>query len=504
MKQCFYILILTPCLAGILLSQSKDHNNKIQNATVNYAQRALQGFNMRVWISNQMTLGLQAWDAQSGDQIPDKPHFGMEYPANSGVEHIFGLGPWIGGIKNGIKFVVRGYEGAFGEKEFLPNRNQILRERIWQTSTRNSWDMPNKRNYDDDDGLIDEDDLDGDDNDGDWNTETDDVGADGLADPFETSCDGIPYDSITNPDPAQDNYDPLNYDKCHLDQDGSKPLKNNRDKWTEKNGIPDHGEPNVDEDYGAVSHNDLYCSATDTNMGYVIPIHPPAGIKLIQKSFAWDIKSYEAILPFDYYFVNVGRSTINDVYIGFFADMDVGPVNVPDYQENNYAGYLSELRTAYIHNPIDRGSTPAGLTILGTPKALDSLRFIFHWSPWPPGDSATIEAYDMMSGITFPEYIEPDQPIKNLSDTRFLLSFGPFEEFKQFDTIKISVALVSGFGINEGTNCLRENAATAIRFYNRNYLPPPVPLSPELEAKTGHRRVELKWFPSSFAINSDI
>ena len=27
---------------------------------------------------------------------------------------------------------------------------------------------------------------------------------------------------------------------------------------TEKNGIPDHGEPHVDEDYGAISDNDLY------------------------------------------------------------------------------------------------------------------------------------------------------------------------------------------------------------------------------------------------------
>jgi hypothetical protein len=458
-------------------------------------------------------MGLQAWDANTGDQIPVEPQFGMEYPANSGVEHIFGLGPRIGGIKNGIPYVVRGYEGAFEGKEILPNRNHVLRELIWHTSIFDSVGTPNKRYQDDDnDGLVDEDDLDGNDNDGDWNPSTDDVGADGLADPFELSCDGASYDSITNPDPAQDNYDPLNRDKCHTETVGDHPLKNNRDKWTEKNGIPDHGEPHVDEDYGAVSQNDLYCSATDTFSTPITHGHIPLGIKVIQKSYAWDSDIFDAILPFEYYFINMGRETITDVYIGFFADMDVGPVNAPDYQSHNYAGYIHELKTAYVHNPVDRGSTPVGLTILGTPKSLDSLRYIFNWSGVPYSDSTAAGsslAYDMMSGrgrICIPEdpncLIEADQSIKNLTDTRFLLSFGPFEELKQFDTIKVSVALISGYGVYEGINSLVENSLTAIRFYNRNYMTPPILCSPKFEAKKGYRRVELKWYPHVCALDN--
>ena len=74
MKRCSYYLILTLCLAGISIPQSKNDQKSVQNTNVNWAQRALQGYNMRVWISNQMTMGLRAWDCGSQDCIPVEPH----------------------------------------------------------------------------------------------------------------------------------------------------------------------------------------------------------------------------------------------------------------------------------------------------------------------------------------------------------------------------------------------------------------------------------------------
>ena len=52
------------------------------------------------------------------------------------------------------------------------------------------------------------------------------------------------------------------------------------------------------------------------------------GIKVIQKSYAWSGDFAEGVLPFDYYFINIGRNTIQQSYVGFFADMDVGPTNI--------------------------------------------------------------------------------------------------------------------------------------------------------------------------------
>jgi len=498
MKRILISIILILCV-GFAVQASTKKNQK-SKTTVNWAQRAIQGFNMRVWISNQMTMGLQAWDCGNQDCMPIPPRFGMEYPAGSGVDHIYGAGPRIGGIVDGQILVDEGYNGWDARKEILPEYRHQLRERIWRTSIRDTAGVPNKRNCDDDnDGKVDEDDLDGTDNDGDWNPTTDDVGADGLADPYEMSCDGIPYDAVTNSDPTGDNYDPGVRDKCHPNPDGSQPFKNNRDRWLEKNGMPDHGEPNVDEDYAAISENDLYCSGIDSFSRPVLTGHIPMGIKVIQKSYAWDGKFFEGVLPFDYYFINVGRKIIRNVWVGFFADMDLGPTNVNQYWLNNYAAYMESLRTAYIHNPIDRGSTPVGITVLAAPRPLDSLQFVYKWGDFsligdPGTDDSTIYAW--MNCSAFPgQCIAPDQPATTPSDTRFFFSFGEFEELKPGDTLKISVALVSGYGVDEGPNNLRENAQKAIKLYNRGYVAPTIPESPKLDYDIGFKRVELKWYP---------
>jgi hypothetical protein len=471
---------------------AKDRNFGVSKTTVAYAKKVSQGFNMKVWISNQMTLGLQAWDAGSGPEIPESPKFGLEYPVGSGIEHLYGAGPWIGGLVNGVRRVSEGYNGNTAQKFIYPDQRHPLREVFWATSTRNL-DEPNKRGCDDDnDGRIDEDDLDGVDNDGDWVIATDDIGADGVADVNESGCKGG-YDATSNPDPAYDNYEPTVTDVCHPDQNGTFRRKNDRDIYTEKNGLQDHGEPHVDEDYAAISERDYYTSATDTN---AIAGHFPMGVKVIQKSYAWSGDFAEGVLPFDYYFINIGRSTITQAYVAYFADMDVGPTNKPSYFNNDFACYFDSLRTAYIHNAVDRGSTPLGITVLQTPRPLDSLKYIFKWfdfaSSTPGTDDSSL--YNWISGNEFPnQLIAPCQNPNNPSDTRFFFSFGPFDEFKPGDTIKVSLALVGGEGIDEGANNLKSNAEKAIKLHKRGYIAPVVPPSPQLKVTEGFRKVTLEW-----------
>lgn len=507
MKRIIIILLLTIGLFSILQSSTKKKSSTLSKTTVNWAQRIKQGFNMRVWLSNQMTMGLQAWDGDAS-RVPDG--FGLEYPAGSGVEHVYGAGPRIGGIVDDAIRVSEGYNGWDARKEILPEFSHRPREHFWQTSIRDTVDyttgkkIPNLRGCDDDnDGLVDEDDLDGFDNDGDWNPLTDDVGADGLPDPTEVSCDGKPYDPVNNPDPAGDNYDPGSRDKCHPNPDGGYPYKNNADIYLEKNGIPDHGEQNVDEDYFAISQNDLYCSGIDTFRRPTIPGHKAMGIKVVQKSYAWDGAFAEGVLPFDYYFINVGRKIIRDVWVGFFADCDLGPVNISGYYQHNYTAYMESLRTAYTHNPLDRGSTPIGITVLATPKPLDSIDYIWHWADFTtPGhiDPGTQDSniYTWMDGSAFESKIDVNQSPTQLSDTRFYFSFGPFDEIVPGDTLKISVALISGYGVSDGPNNLKENAQKAVKLYTRGYVSPTVPVSPKLELDTlpsPAKGIRLRWYP---------
>ncbi len=503
-----FFLFLTDA-SGQTIDKKGHPGNVPTSVTVNWARRIIQGFSMRVWLSNQMVMGGQAWDV---DEASTPDGFGLEYPAGSGIEHLYAAAPWIGGIVNGRRLVSEGYNGDDANKEILPDYYHLPREHFWRTSVgRTAYDdlgysgyyynnniIVNRRGCDDDgDGKVDEDDLDGLDNDGDWNPQTDDVGSDGLPDSIEASCDGRAYDPISNPDPAQDNYSPADSDRCHVRPDGSLPLKADKDLYTEKNGIPDHGEPHVDEDYGAISDNDLYCSAVDTGTYHRLARHIPLGIKVVQKSYAWRSPVGEALLPFDYSFINVGQNVIKDVYVGFFADMDVGPRTVSGFYTHNYAAYNDTLRMPYIHNPIDRGSTPLGLILLGTPRPLSQLKYIFQWFDFTtrigPGTNDSV-IYGWMSGagLTWPQIL-PDQPTDQLSDTRFLFSFGPFATLNPGDTLRISIALVSGSAVSTAPNSMIDNAQKVLASEQRGYTPPVIPPSPGLTAEQGNGKIILHW-----------
>ncbi|HZY09911.1 MAG TPA: hypothetical protein VFF29_02050 [Bacteroidota bacterium] len=475
--------------------------------TVLWAKHFKQGYNMRVWLSNQLAMGIEAWDGSPPIEDCGTAGIGLEYPLGSCGEHLYGAGPWISGTIDGVRRATEGYNGDNANKYFLPERKDSLRDRFWITRANDilydyNFDPPrllskpvNRRQCDDDDdGKIDEDELDGLDNDGDWDRTKHDLGADGLPDSLETGCLGA-YDPVNNPDPAFDNYEPSKLDRCHPEPGGSFPRKNNRDRYTQNNGIPDHGEPNVDEDYAATSDQDVYCAATDTFTQPIYSQHFPMGIKVFQKSYAWSGKFAEGVLPIDYYFINVGRHIIKDAFVGFFADMDVGPVNISNYYQSNFAGYYTDLRTAYIHNALHRGSTPLGLTVLGTPRSLDDLRYTFQWHGFTEPGSIDSIIYSWMSCERFGyvDCIKPDQSPSSPTDTRFFFSFGPFDEIRPGDTLKISVALIGGDALEEGFNNLKENAQKALKLFKRGYVPPIIPPSPSLRITKGFKKATLEW-----------
>jgi len=475
---------------------------------------------MQLWLSNQGDLAYPFTTNYSHD------HIGLLYPVGSFGEHLFGAFPFVGArlTPGGRPAVTTGeygrgaeYTGFTQGSELLPEIRDTLRDRLWQTSVLRqagaSYDStgtgyykiePNRRDFDDDgDGKIDEDDLDGVDNDGDWNPPTDDIGADGVPDSLESGCKGS-YDAVANPDPAFDNYDTTRLDLCHTNPDGTHPFKSNRDIYTERNGTPDHGEPHVDEDYAAISDNDIYCSYTDTFRFPIVSNHTPLGIKIIQKSYAWRSKFTDAILPIQYEVINVGRQALSEVYVGFAVDARVGPITSPLYFYRNFGGFLPELRTAYAHNPIDKGSTPLGVALLGytAPPGLETFRFEWHnafedFTAYPyrfPGsqDDSAIYAWISGRGMSQNEYIRKNGSAISVGYISFWLSIGPYE-LQRGDTVRFAVAFVCGSGIDQGANSVRENAARAHMLYSRNYHFPARPPSPPLSVEQGFKKNTLRW-----------
>lgn len=250
--------------------------------------------------------------------------------------------------------------------------------------------------------------------------------------------------------------------------------------------------PNWDSYWGSlpykpISDNDFYCQYNDFDV--VQPGTVPIGIKVIQSSYAWDDPYADAIIIIQYRIINTTPKSIDSAYVGFFVDADVGPYRITNYQTHNFTGYYKDSRTAYIHNPVDRGSTPVGVALLSTSKSLDSLRYSFNWYPLAQSPLSDAEKYDVMASNS----IRSDE-YPSLSDTRFLFGFGPFfikpATDPQPDTLLIAVAIVSG----KDLTTMQRNASRALDIYlNQGIRLPATPPSPPLRATVGFRRVELNW-----------
>jgi hypothetical protein len=305
------------------------------------------------------------------------------------------------------------------------------------TCSRNDILEPNRRGYDDDaDGRIDEDDLDGFDNDGDWLINRDD----------------------------------LNH-----------------------NGKPDHGEPNVDEDYGAVSDVDVYLTYRDSFDAPRMPLHSPLSLKIRQKSYAWKDDVKEPILFLEYYFINDWLRTLDSVYLGFYAG--IKPEDSLSLPKANVTRYLEDVRTASAVNVFNASVGAIGVTLLGSSAPWQSLKITYKRyfrgrrpSQFPFEDEAR---YSDLSLGTIDSNSAPDDY------TPILLGVGPFPTMHPGDTLKLAIALVAGDRLQDYPNNIHDNAARALDIYRRNYLPPAVPPSPplRLSAQDQGVRLDFDWRP---------
>src|SRR6185436_2655479 len=107
-----HILVLAISFTGIasfgVFGQekgSKDSRSLMKTTGVTWAKKVKQGFTMKVWMSNQLTMGQAAWlpltpplgDCNGGAGIGE---IGLEYPVGHStcLEHLYGAGPMIGGL----------------------------------------------------------------------------------------------------------------------------------------------------------------------------------------------------------------------------------------------------------------------------------------------------------------------------------------------------------------------------------------------------------------------
>ena len=168
----------------------------------------------------------------------------------------------------------------------------------------------------------------------------------------------------------------------------------------------------------------------------------------------------EAVHIIEYKIMNMGAKRIDSAYVGIFLEGDVGPYHTSNYYQRNYSAYHADIHTAYIHNPVDLGSTPVGIALLSAPRPLDSLHIAFRWWPGHQHPGNDVDRYARLSsGI-----IQPDE-FPNLSDTKLLLGCGPFAIRPGTDPTPDTLVLAFGIVSGQNLNVMRQQADRARIIY---------------------------------------
>ncbi|HOP07070.1 MAG TPA: hypothetical protein PLF13_07255 [candidate division Zixibacteria bacterium] len=274
-------------------------------------------------------------------------------------------------------------------------------------------------------------------------------------------------------------------------------------------------DPSQPEYEDAVSEQDYIAVYTDTitegiDPDYFGKPHSPLYIEVTQNSYAWSYAYAEDFVLFDYRIENIGSDILQDVYMGIYVDGDVGTVGSDQRAQDDICGFLqswtndyggcSFIDTTFIAWIADADGDfaevetgPAlgvtGTRIVRTPA--ESLQVSFNWwisdaAAWdfgprhrenfrdyrtgglgtPMGD---VNKYAMMKNGEFDYdqvftltigpldsiWLYPIQEVASRTakgdDTRYLLSFGPFQ-IHPGQSLPISFAYVGGENFHQDPN----------------------------------------------------
>jgi hypothetical protein len=253
------------------------------------------------------------------------------------------------------------------------------------------------------------------------------------------------------------------------------------------NGVDDDGDGKIDEDFAAIGKQMFACWFTDDQPNAVqrYPEHTPLHLKVRQESYQWEEEKFYNFVGVEYMIRNTGVESIEDLYIGFFADGDAGPRTREQYWLDDGTGLYEDIvctqrgdqtvpvrvSAAYFYDiDGDEGKTTGYFAILflghdtdplgeTAPKkvGLTSYQNFSGDQPYENGGDPTndFQRYELLSKTT------RDRIQETPRDYRMLLATGPFKELAPDSTIILQVAFVCG----EGLEGMKQSAASAALTY---------------------------------------
>ncbi len=106
------------------------------------------------------------------------------------------------------------------------------------------------------------------------------------------------------------------------------------------NGKDDDDDGLIDEDFGQIGNQMMVLTQYDnTRLAQEDnPDHTPLNLEIVQSTYQWENDQVDDFVGFEYAIKNVGVTDIERVYLGFFADSDIGPRAADGIADDDMAG----------------------------------------------------------------------------------------------------------------------------------------------------------------------
>jgi hypothetical protein len=266
-----------------------------------------------------------------------------------------------------------------------------------------------------------------------------------------------------------------------------------------------------------VSQMDTYCMLGDHVPEEGRFLYPadgydaePLGIRLEQRTYSWAYGPAAHYVYIDYKITNMNEFDIEDLYIGYFMDNDVGAGALEvegvgpnddligfdtsidlgytydaNFNEPGWATTAGYIGVVFCETPTNPGATrPLGLTAFST------------WTR--EGAEGDVDLNDMddrkyaeLRGTDIPD--DPDDRIyetfEEPQDVRHLSCSGPYHRLLPGETVSVTLAIVMGQSLDE----LKANTGRAIQQFEMGYLGTAPPPPPQFVATPQDQRVYLSW-----------
>lgn len=266
------------------------------------------------------------------------------------------------------------------------------------------------------------------------------------------------------------------------------------------NGFDDDGDGKVDEDFAQIGNQMMVLTQFDnTRLAQEnYPDHTPMNLEIVQSTYQWENDMVDDFVGFDYKVTNIGVTDVNKVYIGLFADCDIGPRGASGTADDDMAGSWPDnhgspglvrasdnsfvpIQVGYMYDASesDRIDGYVGIVFLGhnvDPAGVKAPTRVgmrtyqafsgsasFEQGGDPSNDD---EAYQLLSAVV--EDWDNNTPEGKQADFRFLVSAGPFSVLAPGESLSFQVAMAVGPGLGTdagGQGLLANCAEAALTYY---------------------------------------